>query len=85
MQILSIGLLQETRSAVDERVKPTRILTGNIKVSDMDRFITQLTLSIGKMFLVSMFLPLGVLHGCPVHHRSSRKQRITGNKQPGTQ
>ena len=31
----------------------------------MDRFVMQLSFNIGRLFLASMYLPLGVISGCP--------------------
>ena len=39
-------------------------------MSEIDRFMMQLSVNFGRVVLVSMFLPLGVFHGCP---RKSKK------------
>ena len=75
--ILSHALLQIFRSRADliNQINPASTETLEVKV--MDRFFTQLTFSIGKLFLFSMFMPLGVMHGCPTRTKGPRGHRTT--------
>ena len=63
--ILSHPLLQVSRSKADLNRQVNPASAETLEVDAMDNFVTQLTFSIGKLFLLSMFIPLGVMHGCP--------------------
>ena len=45
-------------------------MVGIPAMNDMDKLMMQWTVNFGRVVLVSMFLPLAVLHGCP---RRSKK------------
>jgi hypothetical protein len=44
-------------------------------MSEMEKFMMQMTVNLGRVVLMSMFLPLGFVGGCPAKSKVSPKQR----------
>lgn len=49
-------------------------MTEVLAMSEMDKFMMQMTVNFGRMVLMSMFMPLGMFVGCPTKPKVASRQ-----------